>query len=192
MEAAAEGVYDAQPVEKLEVTELEILSVWKFVLLSVASLCIYPLWWMYKSWRFIKYKENLDIMPVWRVIFAIFYIIALFGNIKYYATTLGYKKDYNSGLMLVFIIACNFLGRLPDPYWILALTSCAFYIPALQAQNFALEHDEEILVTKRDGFTNKQVVILVVGGIWWALILIGLFVAPEATEVLDMPTEIYE
>lgn len=44
----------------------------KFIFLSIITFGIYELVWAYRNWKLIKEKENLDIMPFWRVFF--FYI----------------------------------------------------------------------------------------------------------------------
>ena len=63
----------------LEVTnvvkEEKIISLNKFIYLSIISFGVYEIWWIYKAWRFYQQKEKLDIMPVARTIFSIFFLI---------------------------------------------------------------------------------------------------------------------
>ena len=74
----------------------------RFILLSILSFNLYTVWWAYKTWRFFKYKDNLDIYPALRAIFGIFYLASLFNKIKTYAGEKGHNFEYNSvGLVLV-------------------------------------------------------------------------------------------
>ena len=63
--------------ENIEVDKIEInkLSVNKFIILSIVTIGLYELWWIYKSWRFFQAKEKSDIMPAMRTVFSIFYLI---------------------------------------------------------------------------------------------------------------------
>ncbi|HSI89628.1 MAG TPA: hypothetical protein VK927_00865, partial [Adhaeribacter sp.] len=78
-----------EPEQKLIVTELKILSVKKFLLLSFLSLTLYPLWWTYKVWRFLREKEGSNILPAVRTVFGIIYFIPLFNKILNFAQRNG-------------------------------------------------------------------------------------------------------
>lgn len=69
---------DTITLQNTETTKIEIVTLQKFVILSVISSGIYPIWWMSKTWKFFKEKDNLDVMPVPRAIFAIFFLNGLF------------------------------------------------------------------------------------------------------------------
>jgi len=34
-----------------------------FIFLSIITLGLYSVWWIYKAWRFFQQKEMIDIMP---------------------------------------------------------------------------------------------------------------------------------
>jgi len=42
----------------------KIISLNKFIFLSVISFGLYPIWWMFEAWRFFMQKDRLDIMRV--------------------------------------------------------------------------------------------------------------------------------
>ena len=56
-----------------DVEEQKIISLNKFIFLSIISFGTYEIWWIYKAWRFYQQKEKLDIMPAARAIFSIFF-----------------------------------------------------------------------------------------------------------------------
>ena len=72
-------IHDADSIE------IELLSGAKLLLLCVLTLNFYPLWWMYKKWRFFKENEGLDVMPAARALFAILLTYSLFEHIKTFA-----------------------------------------------------------------------------------------------------------
>ncbi|MGC4021502.1 MAG: DUF4234 domain-containing protein [Cyclobacteriaceae bacterium] len=79
----------------------KILSIDKFIILSIMTFSLYQLWWMYKTWRFFKQKEQLDIYPAMRALFSIFFLTSLFREINDYALEKGYTKKYNSVLLFL-------------------------------------------------------------------------------------------
>jgi len=78
-----------------------------------------------------------------------------------------------------YILLGIILTRLPDPYWMIAHLTVIFLIPPLKALNFAIEELKQYIVLRRTGFNNRQIIIIVVFGIFWILILLGLFVPVE-------------
>src|SRR5690625_4658746 len=46
------------------------VAAWKFILLSLATLGLYELYWFYRGWSFVKRSEKSRIMPFWRTVFA--------------------------------------------------------------------------------------------------------------------------
>src|SRR5438067_149581 len=72
-----------------------IISVNKFILLSLSTFGLYEIWWFYKAWRFFRQKDELDIMPAARALFAIFFINSLFNRILIYANEKSYYADFS-------------------------------------------------------------------------------------------------
>jgi hypothetical protein len=171
----SEQILDTIVVDRdLNTEEVEVTSFQKFLLLAIASFGLYQIYWMYRTWRFFKEKDNLDVMPVWRAIFGIFFISSLFENIKNFARRNGSSKDYSSAGLAVGFFFANLLGRLPEPYWILSLVSILCFMSPLQAFEEAIENSPAHTPTK-SGIGGGEIVVLVLGASLWALILVGLF-----------------
>ena len=145
-----------------------------FIILSILTFGIYEVWWMYKAWKDYQQRINHDIIPAARAIFAIFFMYSLINWVKESAQKHGYTSDYNAGLLFGGFFIANFMSRLPDPFWLLSLISFAFFIPPVQAYNYALENDPDILATEQKGFSSRQIVLLVLGGLFWLLVIAGL------------------
>lgn len=110
-------------------TEIELVDGTKVLILSLVSFGLYGIWWIYKSWRFFKEKDGLDIMPAARAIFSIFFLYSLFENIQTYARSNGYKKSYSSGTLFAGQIIFGLASRLPAPFWLVSVVSSFFYWP---------------------------------------------------------------
>ncbi len=59
-----------QSIQSNHIENLKIISVNKFIFLSLISFGLYPIWWMFKAWRFFLIKDKLNIMPAARAIFS--------------------------------------------------------------------------------------------------------------------------
>ncbi|EXE34023.1 hypothetical protein J571_4043, partial [Acinetobacter baumannii 554515] len=64
-------------IKSNHIENLKVISVNKFIFLSLISFGLYPIWWMFKAWRFFLIKDKLNIMPAARAIFSIFFLYSL-------------------------------------------------------------------------------------------------------------------
>ena len=162
----------------LEKEKLELLSAQKFIILSIVSFSLYSSWWMYKSWRFLKVKDNLDILPVARTIFAIFFLNSLFNKIQDFSKSKGYLKSFSSSNYFVGFFVFQFIANLdlPDPFWMVSLLGVFFLIPAVESLNYGIKNSGDYTVIENGKFNNRQIVLTVIGSILWIIIIIGLFI----------------
>ncbi len=161
-------------VNETETTKVEIVTLQKFILLSIVSFGLYDIWWMYKGWKFFKEKDNLDIMPFPRALFALFFMIGLFDRIQDFAHENGYAKTFSSLGCFLGVIGFNLLGRLPEPYFIISFISFLFFVPALEAFNYGVRRSPDYEVVETEQFNARQIILLICGGIMWLLILMEL------------------
>jgi hypothetical protein len=49
--------------------------------MSLVTLGLFNTYWIYKNWKFIKERDNLDIIPFLRAVFGVFYIHSLLNQI---------------------------------------------------------------------------------------------------------------
>lgn len=158
---------------------LESITKTKFINLDILSLGLYQIWWMYKVWRYYKEKNNLNIMPAARALFSIFFMYALIEKIQKDAKNKGYEKKYSSGGLFFLFIIFHLLSRLPDPFWIISFLGFLLFLQPLSAFNWAVDKSNYYKLNIRDGFNGKQIVILIVGGLFWLLLVISLFLPEE-------------
>ena len=165
--------YSYTPYPEYRMEPQEIISVEKFTFLSVITFGLYDLWWMYKSWRFFKQKDNLDILPALRSLFAIFFLYGLCERIFEYGKRKGYTGDYSSLAFASGFIVLRLVSRLPEPYGYVALFSFVFLIVPFKVLNYAMLHDDELTVIEQPSFNSRQIVLLVIGGLLWLLVILG-------------------
>ena len=71
-------------------------------------------------------------------------------------------------------IIITILGRLPDPYWLVSFFAVLFLVPVQTAVN----EINSITTPKHNPnstFTKWNMVVVVIGGLFFALLLIGTF-----------------
>lgn len=156
------------------IDEQKIISLNKFIILCIASCGLYLFWWMYKVWTFFKQKGNLKIAPAFRSLLCILFLYPLFEKILAFAKNKGYDGHYWSGLLFFGFIVLNSLGRLPDPFWLITLFNCVFFIPPFKAFNYARLSSTDFIVTEQTSFNGRQITLIVIGAIVWALGLLGM------------------
>jgi hypothetical protein len=111
----------------------EIISLNKFVILSILSFGFYPFWWTYKAWRFFRDEQNLDIMPAARTLFGIIFLYSLFNKTLLFARNNGYTKSYTSILLHAAFVVLILLSYLPEPYFLIYILNFIVFIPPFQA-----------------------------------------------------------
>ena len=149
----------------------------KLVVMSFFTLGLYQVYWFYKNWKLAK-ERGEDVNPVLRAIFSIFFINRLLKNIVETGRQASVEVSTRpAGLTTVFILLC-LAWRLPDPFWLLGYASV---IPLAIAQadvvkvHRALGLDPAI----NNRFTWKNILGIVIGGIFHTLTIIGLFLPHE-------------
>ncbi len=153
---------------------INTISVNQYTILAIATFGLYNLWWIYKSWSFFRNKEKSDIMAAVRTLFSIIFLIPLFQKILKLAKNYEYEQNYSSIILFLGFLITNLLAYLPDPYFLIAIFSFIFMIPPFRALNFAMLHTEGFQVIEQEKFNGRQIFLLIVGGLLWILVFIGL------------------
>ncbi|MFC1988920.1 hypothetical protein ACFLVJ_03720 [Chloroflexota bacterium] len=153
--------------------------VWHFVLFSIATFGVYELYWFHRTWRRLRDQANWDISPGWRMVgllipvLGLVYIWDLFKHIRDFARAENCEGLFSPGWMLVGWIFFNALASLPEPYWLVAFLSI-WPIGVVQGtlNNFWSKKQPTLIM--RTSFSLGQNVLLILGGICWFLVILGL------------------
>ena len=149
----------------------------KFLLLTIATVGLYEIWWFYEHWRQVRNTTGARITPVARAIFSPIYCYALFNRVKNDLEDHGLYSKFSPGLLTVIYIGLLAAQQLPDPYWMVSLLSLLPLL-AVQAGVNRLHYEVDPAYDRNGRFGLGGGAVLVVGGILWSLIFLGTFV-PE-------------
>ena len=65
-------VSESEPVRVVE-PWLLTLPIARFIGLSLVSFSPFDAYWMYRNWQVLKERDRLDIWPLWRAVFGVFF-----------------------------------------------------------------------------------------------------------------------
>ncbi len=167
-----------------------IVAPFKFILLSLLTFTLYFVYWFYKNWQLIKIDDNDDIWPVPRSIFYIFFTHSLFTDVQESFKTQGRQWSWSPGLLATVFVVLTVINNVADRFidydsysmwlglWPLASAFVLTFLllPAQKAIN-AVCGDE-------GGTSNARLTIanwiwMVLGGLMWLLVLIGIYAVIE-------------
>lgn len=156
------------------------VSTARLVLMSVLSLGLFEAYWMYRNWKYLANRDQLDIKPFWRSVFAIFFCHDLFKRMgsdsraNRYATA-GFSASGLAVTFVVLAVVTRGLDRLSDGPWTLLAMLMPTWAPLIPIQNYVnAVNAKRSPGSPEDGWTTGQVVLLVLGLIMWGLALVGL------------------
>jgi hypothetical protein len=163
-----------------------IVAPFKFILLSVLTFTLYFVYWFYKNWQRIKIDDNDDIWPPARAFFYIFFTHSLFTDVQERFKTQGRKWDWQPGLLATLFIIVTLVGNIIDrfiPYDTYPLMSSLLPLGSTLLATFLLLPAQKAInaVCGDDaGESNSKLTVanwawMVLGGIFWLLILIGTY-----------------
>ena len=168
----------------------------KFALLSVLTFTLYFVYWFYRNWRLVKDRDQDNSWPPMRGFFYVFFTHALFTDVNESIKTSGRTYDWQpmsvATLFVVLAIATNIIDRMagrgigsPDTDaigMVLTLFLPAALLPAQRAINFACNDPAG---TTNSRFSAANWAWMIVGGLFWLLILFGLYAMYFAPELLE-------
>ncbi len=177
---------EQDPIEQSNEMEFYIVSPKKFLILFLGTFGIYTVYWFFKHWSLFKKSTDGDLWPVMRAIFAIFFTHSLFSYFEErYKNKTGEAPRSINHLATIYVIvsiggqiASRFSGNdyenpaslflslliLPVTCWIL-----------YQAQSLANYSGDDVKGRTNDELTFLNYGWLVLGSIFWLLILLGLY-----------------
>jgi hypothetical protein len=181
-------IVDPQEADSIP-TPFYVVSTTKVAVLTIATFGLYELYWFWRHWKLHRIDGKLDIWPVPRAVFSIFFAHALNREIDHRIIRNGERHRWSPGmwatLYVVTAIANRMASRLPEEVFsaelsllvtlasVLAATAALFH--AQRAANIACG-DPQALSNNR--FTAANWVWIVLGGLLWLLIGVGLML-PE-------------
>ena len=166
-------VADVSPVDSSGLPYFSV-SLPKLAVLSVCSLGIYEIYWFYRQWRCVRQREQSNISPFWRGVFAVLFCYSLLRRIRETDVDAGLRNALPAGPLATGWILLTVAWKLPDPYWLLTYFAVVFLLPVQSHIN----HMNEAAAPGHNAnarFSAWNWVATVLGGLFVALGILGTF-----------------
>ena len=154
-----------------------VIPVGKFIFLSIITFGMYELFWFAKNWIMIKNQEKSNIWPIARTIFAIFFFSELATKVLKSAKDKGYSKNYSPIFLAIIYFVSSLLSQAPGNFWLLGFISTLTFVPVLKAVLYNNEKSQNKM-NDFEKYKTGEIIAIVLGGIFWVFVLIGLVSRP--------------
>lgn len=124
---------DSSVISRESVPPLFAVSTRTFILLSICTLGLYPLYWCYQNWKRVRISSSEDLSPFWRAVFAPLWGFSLFRRIRNRAEAAGVPIAWNSNLLATIYLLFGMAGMLPGPWSFISLFSFVAILPVQRA-----------------------------------------------------------
>lgn len=105
------------------------VSTRRFIVMSLCTIGLYPLYWCYQNWRRVRISSSEDLSPLWRAVFAPLWGFSLFRRIRDRAAAAGVPIAWDSNLLATIYLLFGMAGMLPEPWSFISLFSFVAIIP---------------------------------------------------------------
>ncbi len=146
----------------------------RLIIMSIVSMGIYELYWIYKNWRYMKERYGMDITPFWRGFFGLFFCHSLLRKIHEDQESNSIQTPTFSPVLLATVwVILSIIAALLSNLIIYA------FIPAFLCLVPVQIYINEV-TSKRNpeqkyyGWSSGHVVCLVYGIFGWSVALAGL------------------
>ncbi len=167
-----------------------VVAPWKAALLMFGTFGFYSLYWFWRHWQLHRIDKKLEIWPVARAIFSVFFAHGLNQEIDHRIRREGLRHRWSPALWATLFVVSTiairlidrFLGTTLSPTVFLALLVAAqvanalFVFHSQRAANIA-SGDPEAVANRRLTIANGLWLLL--GLLWWSLILLGTLLPEE-------------
>ncbi len=149
------------------------VSLLKLAVMSFVTGGFYEVYWFYKNWKIIKARENTDLNPVLRALFAVFFCYACFGRMRDCGQEAA-APPLPAGSLAIGWILFTLASALPDPwFWLGSLSiPCLLFVQShVNRINRELAPDHD----PNKDFSIVNWMFIVIGSV---LLLLSIFI-PE-------------
>lgn len=165
----------------------------KFMILAFSTMGMYSLYWFYKNWSLQRRAYGLQIWPVARAIFTVFFTHRLFRALDGEAHGRGYAPGWNANgqatLYVGLAIASYLSSRLSDSanagtvFLLLSLgLGLASAVPLFAAQKVANLAAGDVEGRSNGSITAGNSIVILLGLLLWATVVLGVFMGPAGID----------
>lgn len=170
------------------------VSLTKLNVMYLATFGMYTVVWFYQNWKLQQAEMSKKIRPVWRAIFSIFFTHSLFERIHQKSQEKGLQDWGYQGLATFFVLFA-IIGSISDKIFdkvesLSAFAPLAIIISLLplmslyQAQKRVNHINDDIEGSLNSNFSAVNIIFIVLGGLWWVLVIFGSFILMTEESVI--------
>ena len=155
------------------------VSVPKFVVLSLFSLGIYHVSWIYWNWRYERDRAGERLSPFWRTFFIPLWLHSLFHRVKRTAAETGVRAGWSVGLLTLTPLALWFSCLLPMPWTLLSLFAFGASVPVQRTVN-DINQRLAPASPRNERYSAGNFILIAIGAVLLGLVIWSMFVStPE-------------
>ena len=165
-----------------------VVGLRKFLVLFVATMGIYQIFWFYENWRAYREASGEKLWPVARALFSIFFVHRLFrlvqARLDNARRAVGWDLRSYATWLVVLLIVSNAMDRaamrsnssqLVDLLSLVILLPLGFVLYRAQVSINASCDDPQ--GTTNSEFTLTNYLVIALGVLWWGLVVAGFLLA---------------
>ena len=166
--------------------EFYVVSGPKFLALMIGTFGLYEFYWFYRHWKNYSVCHSEGMWPVMRAIFSVFFTHSLCSRIDASLKVADKNYGWSPTLLATFYVVLAVIGRIADrvsssteEFTVVDLISFGLF-PAIvwslyRIQVAANVACDDAQASSNKDFTPANYAWLVIGGLFWALIILGLY-----------------
>jgi hypothetical protein len=150
------------------------VGVLKFVIMSIFTFGIYPVWWIYLNWRYERDRTSDSLSPFWRTCFAPLFLNSLFHRVRRGAGQVGVPVRWSVGFLTLASIALWATVLLTPPWGLLSLLG---FVPSIPVQGTVNAINQRVAPDspRNAGLSPRNLVMLLIGTVIYGVLFWGLF-----------------
>ena len=160
-------------------SQLFLVGIPKFIVLSILTASLYNLYWNYQNWKLVKTHEGSHVSPFWRSVFSVLFIYSLLSKMQVILRSQDPDADLSAADRTVLYIVLSVVISVARPLWLLELLRPFILVGVQKRVNVGL--GKEHMPSNR--LTSGEWLILIFGVLIFILALIGQFALNGSTNV---------
>jgi hypothetical protein len=152
----------------------------RLIFLSIFSMGIYEVYWIYKNWKYIQIRSGSNISPFWRGVFGLFYCHSLLKYIHEDQESRSIQQpSFSAGGLatgwLMLVILANIVSRAPGIGASIIAAFIPSYLCLLPVQRYINEIERKRNPTQAfHGWSTGHIICILIGTIIWGSIVVAL------------------
>jgi hypothetical protein len=141
----------------------ETVGARKFLWMSLLTLTLYDVYWVYRTWKRIRMRTGESFSPFWRTFLAPFTCFGLFARIHRQAREQGLQPRWHPDVLAIAYLVLSFAWLVPSPWVLVSFAGFVPFVPVV-ATTRALNARSGSTEEANDHFTGGNVAGMIVGG----------------------------